>query len=78
MCSLPCLEYKNIEEKDFPLILKGVESYGKSLIKIIYNQKELDECVQTHGLSAITLEPYFEGTDIDFNITVQDGKIFWS
>jgi hypothetical protein len=55
-----------------------VESVGKSLIQVVYTQQELEDKVQKYGLSSVTLEPYFEGTDIDLNLVVKNGKIVWS
>ncbi len=58
--SLPCVDYEHVSSDNFPLILKGVESVGKSLIHVVRTPEELNVCVQKHGLSSITLEPYFE------------------
>lgn len=76
--SLPCVNYDFVAAEHFPLILKGVESVWKSLIQVVRTQEELAHNVQKYGLSSVTLEPYFEGIDIDLNLVVKNGKIVWS
>lgn len=72
------MNYDSVASEHFPLILKGVESVGKSLIQVVRAQAELAHNVEKYGLSSVTLEPYFEGIDIDLNLVVKNGKIVWS
>jgi hypothetical protein len=76
--SIPCVDYAHVSPDSFPLILKWVESVGKSLISVVTTPRELDEKVQKHGLLSVALEPYFEWIDIDLNLVVSQGKIVWS
>jgi len=76
--SLPCVNYDSDSSEHFPLILKGVESVGKSLIQVVRTQEELDNNIQKYGLSSVALEPYFEGIDIDLNLVICRWKIVWS
>lgn len=76
--SIPCVSSDTTSRAHFPLILKGVESVGKSLIQVVYTPEELEIFIKKYGLSSITLEPYFEGIDIDLNLVVLGGKIVWS
>gem|GEM_PF-1579814 len=64
------MNYDSDSSEHFPLILKGVESVGKSLIQVVRTQEELDNNIQKYGLSSVALEPYFEGIDIDLNLVI--------
>ncbi len=74
---LPRIEPDRVDSADFPIIVKGVESVGKSLIHIAENPAQLETYLGKYSSDTITLEPYFEGTDIDLNVLVQDGRIQW-
>jgi hypothetical protein len=76
--ALPRIDPEHVTHDDFPLIIKGKESAGKSLIHIVHSPDELQEKIDFYGLDMLTIEPYFEGTDIDLNVLVQNGQIQWS
>lgn len=75
--ALPRINPQDVTPEDFPLIIKGKESAGKSLIHIAHTQEELQEKIQEYGIDVLTIEPYFEWTDIDINVLVRDGNIEW-
>lgn len=58
--ALPRIDPQNVTDDDFPLIIKGKESAGKSLIYIAQNNQELQEKIQEYGIDVLTVEPYFE------------------
>ncbi len=58
--ALPRIDPYHVVPDDFPLIIKGKESAGKSLIYIVYNQEELQQKIQEYGINVLTIEPYFE------------------
>ncbi len=74
---MPSLQYEKVIEDDFPIIVKEKNGRGKSLIRICKNQKDLDKYINRYGEERVTIEPYFEGIDIDLNVLVKDGKIQW-
>lgn len=76
--ALPHIELDSVVADDFPIIIKGKETAGKNLIHIVHTPEELEKCVQRYGVHIITLEPYFEWTDIDLNVIVKWWKIEWS
>ena len=76
--ALPRIDPNHVTQEDYPLIIKGKESAWKSLIYIVHDDQELQTKIQEYGIDVLTLEPYFEWTDIDLNVLVQDGQIQWS
>lgn len=58
--ALPRIDPKHVLDDDFPLIIKGKESAGKSLIYIAHNTQELQEKIEEYGIDVLTIEPYFE------------------
>lgn len=76
--SIPSLDLYHIHEEDFPIILKWVESVGKSLVQVIRSSEEMQKSLKKYDINSITAEPYFEGIDFDLNVIVENGKIVWS
>lgn len=58
--ALPRIDSEHVSDEDFPLIIKGKESAGKSLIYIAQNNQELQEKIEQYGIDVLTIEPYFE------------------
>ena len=78
VCSSRDFRIEDIQKEDFPLIAKGAEGYWKNCVKIVDSFDSLKETLAQNPTISFVVESYFEWTDIDLNLIVQNGRIVWS
>lgn len=75
-------EYKKVEEADYPVLVKPIDSSGSRGITICHDREELDRAVATgKGASKkgeTLIEKYMDGQEVTVFWTFQDGAYFLS